>query len=590
MMKTNFADALKSYSFFLKYYLGYLLFSFIFRLYLSIYYNELDISTFVYGVRMDTIALFTFVLIPLFLHSFNLFKLSAIILSFVSFILIYLEISNIFFFEEFQTRLNYLFFEYLEHPQEIVSMVWVSYKFYFIFLIPLILFTIYKIYLLAYNELKNQKSKILYKLFLLPLIITILFLGIRSGWGSSTPNSSFYTFSNSTVKNSIANNSIFSLGYSKYLTMDERMPNYGTISKKLQVIQEKKIDSKYTKKQNVIITIIESFGHSYVGVMGGTPTTPRFDSLSKEGLFYDNMYASSSRTNRGLEAVMSSIYPYSIKTYLKLPKSQENFWTIAKTFKDNGYKTIFIYGGDSQFDNMRGFALGNGYDEMIDIKYFDKSIKKFTWGVSDEDLYKKVLATLNNSDEPLFITIMTLSSHKPFDYPDNKIKLYDQAPKESFENSTKYADFALGNFVDALKEEKYFKNSILVITGDHNAHIYGNRNQLIPIAEFKVPALFLTNELKPKKSSKVVHQVDIAPTLIDLAGISTTIPAQGNNLLQTPSSRALITFRNHYAYITDNGYVFYQTNKQPKGPKELANEGLNLIYQSYESYNKKLHN
>ena len=585
-MYKNLLDALSSYKFFIQYYLTYLIFSFVFRLYLSINYTEFEVLTFVYGIRMDTIAVFAFMLIPILLYSINLFRLSAFSLAFASLILIYLEISNVFFFEEFQTRLNYIFLEYLDHPEVVASMLWESYKFYFIFLIPLIIFVVYKIYILSYKAFENKKF--IYKLALLPLIIAILFLGIRSGWGSATPNPSFYSFSNSTIKNSIANNTIFSLIYAKYAKSKENMPNYGVMSEDLGPIKNQIISSTHTKKKNVIVNIVESFGHSYVGVMGGTPTTPEFDKLSQEGLFFDNMYASSSRTNRGIEAIVSSIYPFSRRTYLKLPKSQNNFWTMAKTFKENGYKTIFIYGGDSTFDNMRSFAYNNGYDEIIDKKDYDKSIKRFTWGVNDEELYKKVLQTLKSNDKPLFITLMTLSSHKPFDYPDGKIVPYEKANVASFENSIKYADFALGRFVENLKKRDFFNDSILAITADHNAHVHGN--EVVPVQDFRVPALFLSNELKPKSSHQVTHHVDIAPTIIDLAGIVAEIPAQGNNLLKAESSRALVTFHNCYAYIKDEGKVIYEKNKAPKGNKELVNEGLNLIYKSYERYEKKLHN
>lgn len=585
-MYKNLLDALSSYKFFIQYYLAYLLFSFIFRLYLSISYTEFEVLTFVYGIRMDTIAVFAFMLFPILLYSVNLFRSSAFTLAFVSLILIYLEISNVFFFEEFQTRLNYIYLEYLDHPEVVASMLWESYKFYFIFLIPVIIFVIYKIYIFSYMAFENKKF--IYKLAILPLIIAILFLGIRSGWGSSTPNPSFYSFSNSTIKNSIANNSIFSLIYAKYAKSKEKMANYGVMSKDLGPIKKQTISSTYTKKKNVIVNIIESFGHSYVGVMGGTQTTPEFDKLSKEGLFFDNMYASSSRTNRGIEAIVSSIYPFSRRTYLKLPKSQNNFWTMAKTFKENGYKTIFIYGGDSTFDNMRSFALNNGYETIIDKKDYDKSIKRFTWGVSDEQLYKKVLQTLDANDKPLFITLMTLSSHKPFDYPDGKIIPYEKADLASFENSTKYADFALGEFISNLKKRDFFNDSILAITADHNAHVHGT--EIVPVQDFRVPTLFLSNDLKPSISNHVTHHVDIAPTIIYLAGLDAEIPAQGNNLLKVDSSRALITFNDSYAYVTDEGKVIYEKNKPPQGNKELVNEGLNLIYKSYERYEKKLHN
>ncbi len=589
-------NTLKSYRFFLKYITILLILFDIARVALIVKYNiNIDIWFWIYSLRMDIIAIFVFLLIPIILFSLNLILLTRVILTIQIVVFTYLEIANYLFFEEFHNRLNYLFVSYLKYPQEIFDMLWESYKLQIIVVVPLLIFIAIKFF--KYSA-QLSKSSILHKILLFPFVFVILFLGIRSSVSDSTPNQSFYSYSNSAMTNEIVNNTVFSLLYSVYLKSKETMPNYGKLQNKnykLNLLHHQ--STTFKKKKNIVLVLMESFGSSYVGSLGGTPTTPHFDTMSKDGLFLSNMYSSSNRSNRGFEAVTSSLFPTYADSYLKLPKSINNFYTIAKTMQKNGYKTIFLYGGDSKFDNMKGFALNNGFDKVIDKFDFDKSIKRYTWGVCDEELYKKANQILNNTKQPLFLMMFTLSSHKPFDYPDGKIKYYTKAPVKSFANSIKYADFALNQFYNSLKNKHFFKDGVLAMVADHNAHMFGD--QKIPVKEFKIPALIIAKDLKPQNIKGVTHQIDIAPTLLDIAGIDATIPTMGIDLTKNKHSRALIIHRNNFAYLENNKFVLYQINKPPivynfdykQLPKDnkLIQKGLMYIYQSYDIYQHQTH-
>jgi phosphoglycerol transferase MdoB-like AlkP superfamily enzyme len=560
------------------------------------YHINIDIPFLIYSLRMDIIVVSAFLIIPIILYSLNLFLLTRVVLSTLLIIFVYLEVANYLFFEEFHTRLNYIFVEYLQYPQEVFAMIWKSYHLQIIVLIPILIFIFIKFFNYSKSQITN--FSIFKKILLLPFILVLLFLGARSSTSASTPNQSFYSCSNSVLKNDIVDNTTFSLLYAMYLKSKSGMPNFGKLNHKLTKTNLNHFQkSTFTKKDKIVLILMESFGNSYVGCMGGTPTTPNFDKMTKDGLFMNNMYSSSNRSNRGFEAVTSSIFPTYANTYLNLPKSQSHFWTIAKTMQEKGYQTIFLYGGDSKFDNMKGFALGNGFDKVIDKFDFDKNIKRYTWGVDDEELYKKAQQILKNSKQPIFLVMFTLSSHKPFDYPLGKIKYYKKAPIASFANSMKYADFALGNFYKDLKQNNFFNNGVLAMVADHNAHITGNH--LIPVDEFRIPALFIAKDLAPKRYTNTTDQIDIAPTLLDIAGINATIPAMGTDLTKSNHSRALLIHRGRFAYIKDKSFVVYQKNKTAqifnfkykklKYNKPLVEEGLDYLYSSYYIYNNLLH-
>lgn len=560
---------------------------------------------------MDIITICSLLIIPVILFTFNLLFLTRLYFALSIFIIGYLEIANYFFFAEFNTRLNYLFIEYLKYPESVFAMIWASYKYHLMVVIPFLLALSYMFFKFAIFS-NSQNQTILKKSLILPFILIILAIGIRSSFDKSTPNQSFYSYSNSTIKNDIVNNSIFSLVYAYQLSLKETLPNYGKVDKNLianiQTINQReyinnetllyKQTSNFSKKKKVILLFMESFGASYVGKLGGTPTTPYLDSMFSDGLFCSNMYSSSNRSDRGFEAVLTSLFPIYSDSYLKLTKSQNNFWTVAKSFKNRGYETIFLYGGDSKFDNMKGFALNNGFNKVIDKFDFDSDIKRYTWGVSDEELYKKAEEILNKSSKPIFLVVFTLSSHKPFDYPNNKIELYPKEPKESFANAIKYADFALGGFYQNLRKKDFFKDGLLALMGDHNAHMFGD--QKIPVNEYKIPALFISHDIKPKEIKYVTHQIDIAPTLLNFSGNSSYIPAMGNDLTkrEKPSS-ALIFSKGMFAYLKNDSFVLYETNKKPQmynfqyknieNNNTIIKEGLNFLYGSYFIYNKQLH-
>ena len=606
----KFRAVLRGYRLLGWYALGVLLLFWVARMVLVYAYDiVLDGSFFLYALRMDIIVLSALLVVPLLLFTLNLVWLARVLLVGVFFVLGYLEVANYYFFEEFRTRLNYQFVEYLAYPQEVLEMVWVSYWQVLVVVVPLLVYGSYRLF--GVSQKRLVATPILPKLLLLPLLLVVLFIGIRSSFDSSTPNQSFYSYTNSTIKNDIVNNTLFSLLYALYLKQKEGMPSFGEIPSSpiasLQALSPKPYDSSrtlrhhqsthFSPKRQVVLVLMESFGSSYVGSLGGTPTTPHFDAMSKEGLFLSNMYSSSYRSNRGFEAVLSSLFPIYASTYLKLPKSQTHFWTLARTMQAKGYRTVFLYGGDSKFDTMKGFALNNGFDEVIDKYDFDRGIKRYTWGVPDEALYAKAEEILSQSDKPLFLMLFTLSAHKPFDYPEGKIEYYDQAPVASFPNAIKYADYALGEFYGWLKREDFFEDGVLAMVADHNAKIYGEAK--VPVKMFRIPALFIAKDLPPREVRGVTHQIDIAPTLLDVAGVEADIPAMGEDLTRRDHSRALMIHHGAYAYLSDTGFVLYQKSHAPQCygldyRKQEQNqtrikEGLEYLYGSYHIYDKRLH-
>ncbi|MDH5391553.1 MAG: LTA synthase family protein [Gammaproteobacteria bacterium] len=535
---------------------------------------------------MDLIIISLFSLLSLILFTFNLHKTNRIYLSIIFTLFILLEFINLHFFEEFDARLNYLFIENLVFLRQILPMFIREYSASIIsalIITPLLFYLSFKMSALFFKT----ESSIKHKIMLLPFLIVSLLISSRGSLGHAAPSPSYYSWSNNHIINEISNNTIFSLLSSIVFHREDKLYLYGTQPETIKKQFRQTIRSPLKNKKRIVLTIMESFGHSFVGSLGGKNTSPEFDKLSKRGLFFSNMYCSSNRTNRGIEAIVSSIYPFVGRTYLKLPDAQHGFWTVAKSLKQKGYRTVFLYGGDINFDNMRSFLLPNGYDEVIDASNIGIDTKPFSWGYADEDVFNKALDILKHYEQPVFLTILTLSNHKPFDFPQGRITPLAGVAEKSFENSIKYADWALGKFTKDLIAEQLYTDSLLVFVADHNPVVRGNR--LVPLEHYRIPALFLADDIEHKEITTVTHQADISPTLLAAAGIEATIPAQGFNMLNKEFSRALIIKENSYAFMKDQGYVIYQPGLQPAGNSALFREGLDLIYNSYYAYKNKTH-
>lgn len=607
---------MKQYKIFFIYWLYFIALGVFFRIILISLFIDDNMSTeliFLYGARMDTIIFSGFSIVFVLLYTFNLMKILKVLLTVFISTYIILEISTITFMDYFLSRPNYLFVEYIKNYNEMLNMVFKLYKVEVIFTIPLVALVIYFSY--KYFNKNLKASEIKPKLLALPIILLILALGTRSSIDSSTPSKSFYTFDNSNIHAEIANNTIFSILYSVYLINNEKFYKYGDIKyedaiKNVKILNNFQTNganfnrfqkSTFTKKKNVILVILESFGHEYSGYLGGLNTTPNLDKLTKESLYFTNLYAIGTRTSWGVSSVLTGLSPLPSREYVKANKSLNNFYTLASTMKKNNYETTFLYSGDADFDNMRGFFLANGFNNVYGKESFDKNLTKYTWGYCDEDLYAKALGLIEDSkDKPLFITLLTMSSHEPFDYPKGRVEAFKNAKLEGFANSIKYGDFAIGKFIQKLKDKNLLKDTVVAFIADHNPKAYGTFD--VPINKYKIVAMIVADEFKNggKEYKKIASQIDFAPTLLDIAGIDATIPTMGSSVLQNERNSAMLLARKkNFAYLTEKGIVIYKPKKdismydynlkKMKKDEKTVQDGLSYIYSSKYLYDNLLY-
>ncbi len=589
-----------------------------------------SLLTFIYGLRMDTIVICIILVIPtIFLaitpkiFSNFISKFLNIYILFFLVIALFIECASFPFFAQYDLRPNYLFIEYLEYPQEVTSLLFKDYKFQFIAVFILIIATI-RIYSKSkfINFEQVFKQNYISRILILAPILLVLFLGIRSSLGHRPVNISDALYSENRVINEITKNSLHSLGYAYYSNKkaENNISKYGKIDIKeaykvaslaigIDYKDEKKpfyreVKSKLAskKQKNLVIFIQESMGAQFTGFIGKQNFTPNLDNLAQDYLSFTNLYSNGTRSVRGLAALTSGTLPINGVEVIKRNKSQEGYFTVASLLKPYGYKSSFIYGGEARFDNMKGWYLGNGFDEVIEQKDFTNPIFTSTWGVSDEDLVIKANEKFKSyyENKEKFVSVMFSSSnHMPFELPDGKIEFEKNIPKTSVENAIKYADFAIGKFFELAKKEDYFKDTVFVVIADHNVRVYGD--QIVPIDMFQIPAVIVSSDIPHQIFTNLTSQSDVLATALDLIGIDLSYPILGNSIFKDNKKNInLMIFDEIYAYRKEDKVAILVPNMpiktylyKDKKLTEIENdlvlekEALALIYVLDDMYKNK---
>lgn len=290
---------------------------------------------------------------------------------------------------------------------------------------------------------------------------------------------------------------------------------------------------------NVCIIVEESLGSEYWGSLGRTvdgkpdTLTPRMDAVAnRHGALFTQLLADGNRTIRGLEAIFSSFPPLPGDSILARDRT-ENVEAIAQVLRRDGYSTVFLYAGHGTFDYIRSYALGNGWDRLVEESDFHDPAFRTAWGVSDEDLLHRgieEMRALHATGKPFLTSFMTVSNHRPFTYPKGRIPEDPDARKR--DHAVRYSDWALGDFFERAEKEPFWKDTLFVVIADHGARVYGS--QTIPLKSYQIPLVIVAPALfsQPRRIDVNGSQLDVTPTLLGMIGRPYESLFFGHDLLQ----------------------------------------------------------
>jgi phosphoglycerol transferase MdoB-like AlkP superfamily enzyme len=317
----------------------------------------------------------------------------------------------------------------------------------------------------------------------------------------------------------------------------------------------------HDSQMNVIIIMVESLSKQYLSYFGGKGKTPFLDSLMHQSLVFTNGFANARESVQGVPAVLASLPSWMDESYIFSRYSTNKVQSLASILKQYDYKTSFFHGaaigsmGFYSFTKSAGFDQYYGREDYGNEAHFDGS-----WGIWDHHFLPFMTKQLSNTKEPFLSAILTLNTHHPFVVP-KEFVVAQPSKKYPILNSVQYIDHTLAQFFQEIKDEKWFQNTLFVITADHTGP--NTTNKRTTIEDFSIPVIFYKPNSNLKGESNIVMgQIDIMPSILHLLGIKDTIFSFGKNIFDHQCLSRVINYKmGIYQYTNDRFHLYFDGEK-----------------------------
>lgn len=436
----------------------------------------------------------------------------------------------------------------------------------------------------------------------------LLFIPIRGGITTSTANVGMVYFSQDQFLNHAAINPCFSLisSLSKqqdfaaqfdFFPEEERAARYQALmapQSTVEIVDSLALDNQpllNSERPNILLILLESFSANAIEVLGGEPDiTPNLNQLSQEGVLFQNLYANSFRTDRGLVAVLNGYLAQPTTSIMKYPAKSQTLPAIARSLDSVGYQSDVLYGGDINFTNMRSFFYSSGYGQLTSDQDFPLTSRLSKWGANDDVTFERLYQMIAQrpTDRPWFTTFLTLSSHEPFEVPYHRLA-------HPYLNTVAFTDSCLGHFIDRFKQLPAWQNSLIILVSDHGFRYPDGTKDYEP-KRYHIPMLWLGGAIaKPRVIARIGNQTDLAATLLHQLGLPADDFTFSKDLMnpQTPQY-AFYTFQNGFGWIDESGIsVFDNEGNQPlievpqTGSTLRLDKGKTLLQTLYDDLGKR---
>lgn len=434
------------------------------------------------------------------------------------------------------------------------------------------------------------------------LLSALVAAGIRGGVGIGAVSIGWAYFSQNTFANHAAINAVWNVAFS--------LTEKNDLTRKYEIFDNTEAaavcDSIFAGRgttspvlnnthPNIILIIVESFTAKVIGAQGGDKgITPAFDSLVHEGILFDQVYAASDRTDKGLAAVLAGYPSLPGSSPLKFPQKTDNIPSFPKYLAQRGYKNTFYYGGSLDFANYRSFLVQAGFSKLVTKDDFDASTFGTKWGAWDHLVFQRLLSDTPDADSNFFKTILTLTSHEPFAIPTPPLKKGNDT-ETLYINSLHYTDASIGNFIREAKKRKWWKNTLVIITADHGSMMPGH-DGVTDLPKYHIPLLLTGGAVSVKDTTihTVCGQTDIASTILEQLGIpGKDFPFSKNILTTYPIPGAFFTYSGGTGYYDGKELIIYNTaamefNEQ-NNPSQAPGQRISkaILQHLYDDFSKR---
>lgn len=457
------------------------------------------------------------------------------------------------------------------------------------------------IYLLITRLVKlpkaQQNGKPLLQTIVILLLTALLIIPIRGGFGAGTNHTGAVYYSTNIRLCHAAVNPIFCFIESvthdediadRYRFMDDREAAdiFGNMTCTVLRADSVGILSLRGENQprNVVVIMLESFSKYIMTEAGHVKgITPNLDRYSREGMYFTRFYANSFRTDRAIVSILSGLPAQPTMSVMDIPHKSTALPSIASAMGKAGYNSTFYYGGDTNYSNMKSYFMGTGFQNVVSDKDFPQNLHTGKWGVADGPVYERILKDMIASDknEKHLRVVMSESSHEPFDVP------FKSHIKEPELNAFYYADKCLGEFVEAMKKQADWDNTLVLIVPDHLG-AYPQNIDNYAMWRYEIPMILLGGKITAQQVETIGCQTDIPATLLGILGIEHNEFLFSKDILDAKAPHfAFFTFPDAMGMVTEENTVIYDNALNKAVFDEGSKKGLNK--KRVQAYLQKLY-
>ena len=326
-------------------------------------------------------------------------------------------------------------------------------------------------------------------------------------------------------------------------------------------------------KPNVVVLMLESWDAVHIDAlrrgMNLKPfgVTPNFDALARDGLLFTRFYANGERSMDGLASIIAGIPTLPGTAYIGMGMEQNRMAYLGHMAQQEGYATIMLQSSKrasfhvDSIATMAGFTTYLGAEDIPASGHSKNITERGAW---DYDSFQEANNLFAQAKKPFVGFVFTASTHLPFQSPGERWqKFAPDSLEHRYLNSLYYADWALGEFIAAAKKAGYYDNTIFILTGDHVSGFDAKSGDVPSLHH--IPLLVIAPGLKPGSTARIGGQVDIIPTLAELAGWRASQASLGHSLLDTrnDATRGTLCVRgNVIERIENNGWVAHDLTRR----------------------------
>ena len=425
------------------------------------------------------------------------------------------------------------------------------------------------------------------------------FLAIRGGTGASVANVSKVYFSSTQFLNHAATNPVFSF----LASLGDRVDYADEYPFFDEAVRAAKFDALRgngpaagptepvlnTARPNVVIVILESFARTVMDAeVGGEPVMPYMQRLKGEGIWFENFFANSFRTDRGEVAILSGFPAQTRMSVMKLPAKSRNLPSIARSLAGEGYATSFAYGGDLNFTNQSSYMYATGWQELIWQKDLRFDAPAADWGYDDAlmcDWFADRVIARSDAGKPFLAGLLTLSSHTPFDVPYSKFD-------DKVLNAMAFSDECVGKMINRLKASPAWKDLLVVLVADHG-YPYPRMMTYNEPLRHRIPMIWTGGAVaRPRVVEDYAAQIDIAATLLAQLGVAHDDFDYSKDIFAPtpPRKFAYYTFNDGFGVVDASGEAVWDATADravTATNSELLDVGRTMLQTTYTDIGRR---